>query len=155
MNAEGRAVKVAPQLVHLVDKKFQALDLNLGPWKAVEDYSMLIFSAEQTSQHQPDDLAIPNHVAKVLQHFCFGRIKQRAHDEGRAGDTARLGDEFGVGALAGTWCAAQKNDFFRETQVFTAELGLKLLPNRFKDDVCVLDLEIAEVLGGRLDTRLR
>src|SRR5262249_52053279 len=34
--------------------------------------------------------------------------------------------------------------------MFGAELGLQLLPDRFKDQVCVLDFEIAQIFRARL-----
>ena len=71
---------------------------------------------------------------------------------GRAGQAARLGDERRVGALAGAGRAAQQNDLLRETQVLAAEVGFEILPDRFEDQLAILDLEIVELAPERVCT---
>src|SRR6266850_2350257 len=133
MDTERSVIELAPQRVHLVHEPFQALDLHMRSGKAVENHAMVIFLSQQAPQHQAHDLTVPDHVAHVLQGLRLRRVQQRADDDRRARQAPRLRDESSVGALARTWRAAEKNDLFRETQVFTTEFGLEILPNRLED----------------------
>ena len=152
MDAERRVVELAPQRVHLIDEQLQALDLNVGAREAVEDHAVVILRAQQLAQQQADDFAIADHVAGVLQRLRFRRIEQRADDDGRAGEAARLGDERRVGAFAGAGRAAEENDLLGETQILAAEIGFEILPDRFEDQLSVFDFEIVELGLDRLRT---
>src|SRR4249919_578400 len=46
MNPERRVGKLSPEFAHPVDKKFQALDLNVRSRKAVDNGAMLILRAK-------------------------------------------------------------------------------------------------------------
>ena len=152
MDAERRVEELAPQRVHLVDEQLQALDLHVGAREAVDDHAVVILRAQQLAQQQPDDFAVADHVAGVLERSRLGRVEQRADDDRAAREAARLGDERRVGALAGAGRAAEQNDLLRETQVFAAEVGFEILPDRFEDQLGVLDLEIVELAADRVTT---
>ena len=66
MNTERRVVKLTPQLVHLVDEKFQTFDLNVRARKAVDDRSVLVFRPKQFAQQQPHDFTIADELARIL-----------------------------------------------------------------------------------------
>ena len=137
-----------------IDQQLQALDLDGGAGKAVDNHAVVICGAQQLAQQQADGLAVADHVARVLERSRLGRVEQRAHDDRAAGQAARLGDERRVGALAGAGRAAEQNDLLRETQVLAAEAGFEILPDGFEDQLRVFDLEIAELDSGRFSTLL-
>ena len=121
MDAERRVEELAPQRVHLIDQQLQALDLHGGAREAVDDHAVVIFRAQQLAQQQADHFAVADHVAGVLERPRLGRVEQRADDDRAAGQAARLGDERGVGALAGAGRAAEQDDLLREAQVLAAD----------------------------------
>ena len=97
---ERRVEELAPERVHLIDQQLQALDLHGRAREAVDDHAVVILRAQQLAQQQADHLAVADHVARVLQRSRLRRVEQRAHDDRRAREAARLGDERRVGPLA-------------------------------------------------------
>src|SRR5262245_36083091 len=104
---------------------------------------MLVFLAQQPPKHQPDNLTVADHIAKVLQYFCFRGIEEGTHDDRRIRYVTRLCDKRRVGSLAGSRRAAQKKNLFGKTQILAAILRLEFLPNRLENQLRVFDLEVA------------
>jgi hypothetical protein len=90
MDAEGRAVEFAAQLLHVRDEHLETLDLDLGARKAVEDHPVAVFGPQQLAEQQADHLAVAHHVAGILEAFGLGRVEQRTHHDRLAGETAGL-----------------------------------------------------------------
>ena len=155
IHAERRMIEIAPQRLDAVHEELEALDLDLGAGEPVKDDAIPELGFQQAAQEEANDLAVAHHAAGVLDALGFGRVQQRADDDGFAGEPAGLGDEIGVGALAGAGGAAEKNDLLGEAQGLAAHVVLQRLPYRAEDQMGVLDFEIlmADALNGEVRRR--
>ena len=95
-----RVVKLAAQLAHLIDEKFQTLDLDIRSGEAVNDGAVLILRARTVRVQQADDFTIADELPRILDCPGFRGIEQRADDDGRTGQAAHAADERGVCALS-------------------------------------------------------
>lgn len=141
MHGQRRVVKLAMQLVDLVDQQFHALDLHLGSGEAVEDGAIEEFGAQHMTQENANDFAVAHHVARVNESPRLRALQQIADDDRRTGESAGLHDKLGVRSFARTGRAAQQNDLLGKTQLFVPEILFKLRPDGVENEPRVLDLE--------------
>ncbi len=109
MDGQGSAFKGVTEALHSFHEKFQALDLNFGAGKTVEDDAIAVLSFEQFAQQQPNHFAITDHSTGVFDSACFRCVEQGADHDGIRCEAARLCDEGGVRALAGAGCAPEQD----------------------------------------------
>src|SRR6185369_4396252 len=76
MDAEGRAVELASQFVHLVDEKLQTLHLHGCTGKPVDNNAVAILRAQEFAEQETHDLTILGEVSRDLHRLRFRRVKQ-------------------------------------------------------------------------------
>ena len=148
MDAEGGADEFATEALHAIDEEFQALDLDLGPGKAVEDTAVAVFGFEELAEEDADDFAVADHHAGVFDFAGFGGVEQGADNDGRASEAAGFEDVLGVGAFTGAGGAAEEDEFFGEAQLLGAERGEEIGPHGVEDQGGILDFKVAGFGGG-------